>query len=137
MKFTKSMLKSNKGFTLQDAAIALMIFIVFAGVIGSAYVSIYKIQSETKVDAVATLLAVQIIERIDKLAYNEVIQSNLPSIITTMKNDFNIPNNFEINFEITPYGGDDLIKTVSLILSYEFFGTQKSIPIQRLKVKEL
>ena len=135
MKFAK--LKSNKAFTLQDAAIAIAIILLFAGTITSTFVAIYKIQADTKVDSVAALFTVQIMERIDKLGYNEVEEDNIDNIISKMRADFNIPNNFSINIEIEPDEiTNELVKTVHVKLGYNFNNQDKSISIKILKIKE-
>lgn len=137
MKLTKSMLKSNKGFTVQDVAIAIMVIVAFASIVSSTYLVIYKTQASTKIDAIATLYTVQITERIDKLSYDDVAQENLQTIIATMKSDFTIPSSFEINLDIIPYNDQDIIKTVKLTLNYTALGSQRAITIERLKVKEV
>ena len=138
MKFTKRILKSNKGFTIQDLVIAIIVFMLFVGTIGGTYLSIYQVQANTKVDSIATLFTVQIMEYIDKIAYEEVTTEKVPNLIETVKSNFGIPDTFEINIEVIPEANEqDLIKTVKLTLNYTFSKEDKSIVIQRLKVKEL
>ena len=73
MKRTKNInLKSNQGFTMQDLAVAIIILILFAGTIGGIYVSILTVQAETKIDAIVTVYAMQILEDIDRIDYEDV-----------------------------------------------------------------
>lgn len=137
MKSVKQALKSNKGFTMQDLAIAIIAFVLLAGTVTSIYLSIYKVQADTQVDAVATLYTIQIMERIDKLAYDEVVENNLENLVNTMRQDFTIPSSFRIGLEIIPYNQDDIVKTVKLTFTYSFSGKEKNIIIERLKVKEI
>lgn len=138
MKLNKSIIKSNKGFTLQDLSIAIMIFIIFAGTIGGTYVTIYKTQSDTKIDVVATLFSVQIMEYIDKVGYDEITTSNTQTFIDESRTKFSIPSTFQIGIEVIPSTNtQDLVKKVKLTLNYTFSGDERSIVIERLKVKEL
>ena len=138
MKFAKCFLQSNKGFTMQDAAVAIIAIILFAGVIGSTYVSIYKVQAETKVEAIATLFTVQIMENIDKIGYDEVTENNTDLLIQEMRNKFSIPSSYKIELQVIPMlEAQDLVKTVRLTFGYKFMNIDRNIMIERLKVKEL
>ena len=135
MKLTN--LKSNKAFTLQDAAIAIIIIMLFAGTIGVTMVNIYKVQAVTKIDAVASLFVVQVTERIDKLGYTEVTAENMNNVITQMRKDFSIPQSFNLNIEIEPDEiTNNLVKTVNVQLGYNFLNEDRSISVKTLKVKE-
>lgn len=130
-------LKSNKGFTMQDLAIAIVILFLFAGTIGGIYVSIYQIQSDTKLDSIATLYTVQIMEYIDKISYEQVTNG----MADTVRQEFNIPDSFNILIDVSSYlpsqDSEDLVKQVSVTLTYHFNDNDKTIKIERLKVKEL
>ncbi len=130
-------LKSNKAFTLEDAAVAIAIILICAGTVSTCFISIYEIQAGTKVDSVAMLFVVQIMERIDKLSYNEVQESTIDSVISTMRADFKIPNSFNVNIEIEPDEiTNDLVKTVKVKLEYKFNNKDRGILVKVLKVKE-
>ena len=135
MKLAK--LKSNRAFTLQDLAIAIIVIFLFVGTITSTFITIYKIQAETKVDSVAMLFTVQIMERIDKLANNDVSESNMNDLIYQMRTDFGIPDGFSINIEIEPdETTNELVKAVSVKLGYNFNNKYRGISIKTLKIKE-
>ena len=65
-------LKSNKGFTMQDVIIGLVILTVFAGTIAGTYLAIYKTQAQTQATTVASLYGIQILENIDRISYEQV-----------------------------------------------------------------
>jgi len=136
MKIIKR-IKLNNGFTMQDLAIAIIILILFAGTIGSIAVSAYKVQTETKIDAVATLYAVQVAEYIDKISYEEVVEG----IESTVAQEFDIPSSFNLDLTISNYtpetGSEDIIKEVVINLKYNFNNSEKNITLERLKIKEL
>ncbi len=138
MKLTRNILKSNKGFTMQDAVVAIIIILLFSGTIGSLYMAIYKLKADTMVDSVASLFMVQIMERIDKVSYEKVEESEIPALISKMRDDFSIPDAFKINVEVLPDANTDkYVKTVQVTINYSFSGRDMQIVMKRLKVKEL
>ncbi len=125
--------KSNKGFTMQDIIIAMLILVLFAGIIGGSYVAIYKIQAETKLYATATLCAVQIFENIDKIDYEQVNNGDLKN----WRTDYEIPNGMNLSLDVKPYNEQNTIKNVKLTISYEFAGNTQKLVLEKIKVKEL
>ena len=135
MKLTN--LKSNKAFTLQDAVIAIILILLFSGTIAATTVTIYKIQAGTKVDSVAMLFVVQVMERIDKLGYTEIEDDTINTVVAQMREDFSIPESFSLKLEIEPDEiTNNLVKTIYVQLGYNFQGQDKNISIKTLKVKE-
>jgi len=128
-------LKSNKGFTMQDIAIALVIFMIFTGSISAMFYSVYKLNYDTRLTANATYYAMRILEDIDKIAYEEVNES----LANSYERD--LPNGYQLKLEITPYDPEnnatDLIKKVKLTISYTFLNRTEEFVVQRLKIKEL
>lgn len=138
MKLKKYFFQSNKGFTIQDLIIALMVIMLFVGTITGAYLSIYKVQADTKIDAVATVYMVQIMERVDKVGYEEFTSQTLgEEFVNQVRNDFTIPSSFGIVIESTPTNEEDIVRTVKVSLNYTFSGKERSITMERLKVKEI
>ena len=126
-------LKSNKGFTIQDTVIGLLVLVMFAGIIGSSFLAVYRIQCETKITAMATLYGIQIFENIDKIPYEEVKNEK----VDDYKKDFKIPDMINIKVEVTPKNEEDTIKLVELTMDYTFGGKTETILLQKIKVKEL
>lgn len=133
MKNTSMDLKSNKGFTLQDVVLATIILILFAGTIATSFLTIYRIQAETKVTAVAGLYGIQIMENIDKIRYDQVttgIEENYRSL-------YQIPDSIDIHLDVTPYNSENTIKQIKLTLSYSLEGEKEELVLEKLKVKEV
>lgn len=134
-KFLK--LKSNRGFTMQDLILAIVIFTLFAGIVGSILVSTFKVQADSQVDEVGTLYAVQIAEYIDKISFDEVTTGMGESVAKK----FNIPYDFTVTVNVSDYKptGETLsyVKEVDINLEYNFANDSRNIRIQRLKIKEL
>lgn len=134
----KNLIKSNKGFTMQDLIIATLIITIFVGLISTLMYSVYNINMRTDLTSQMATYAVQILEDIDKIAYEEV-NSDLAN---TYKSQFNIPAGFDVNIEVTNYGEgtqniEDVIKIVNLTISYELRGDTEQFSVQRLKIKEI
>ena len=97
--------------------------------------SVYKLNIETSLMMEASAYSVEILENIDKLAYDEV-NSELENIYNSQ-----LPAGFNVNLEISQYGKEnnlkDVIKIVKLTISYEFLGNTSDISITKLKIKEI
>ncbi len=136
MNLQNKMLKSNQGFTMQDLVVAILILMLFVGTIGSVYLAVYEVQIDTKLDSVATLFAVQIVEYIDKISYDEVENGMEQKI----RQEFSIPNSFGIQIQVSNYepeaNSQDIIKEVKVTITYTFNENDRNITINRLKIKE-
>lgn len=133
----KKYLKSNKAFTITDLVIALIIFLMFSGIVVTAFYAVFKSNSKIKLEAAATNYAIQILEDIDKITYNEV-QNGMEN---NYRQKFSIPDGYSINIEVTNYneGNDkeDLIKNVNLKIEYKILNDTEKIVINKIKIKEL
>lgn len=130
-------IKSNSGFTMYDLILALIIFTMFTTIIGTLMYSAFKSGLQVKMSGSSIYYAIQILEDIDKITYEEVQNGMESSYISK----FSIPSGFTIDIDVSNYnkGNDkkDLIKKVKLTVSYELSGETESIVINKVKVKEL
>lgn len=130
-------IKSDKGFTMQDLVIAIMVLLLFVGTIGGTYLAIYQVQADTKLDSVATLYMIQMLEYIDKIGYDEVNNG----MEDTLRTQFNVPSRFEFVIDVSNYSPSndslDLVKIVKLSMTYTFQEQERNIVIEELKVKEI
>lgn len=133
MKKLQKKIKSNKGFTIQDIIVAMTVLVLFTGIIGGSIVAIYKVQAETKLSSSATLYAIQIIENIDKISYDDVKDGDL----RTWRTDYGIPDIMNLDLDVSAYNENDTIKIVKLTISYEFSGKTQTLVLEKLKVKEI
>ena len=134
----KNLIKSNKGFTMQDLIIATLIITIFVGLIGTLMYSVYNVNIRTDLTSQMATYAVQILEDIDKISYDEVTSE----LADTYKSKFSIPAGFDLNIEVSNYGEginnvQDVIKIVNLTISYELTGDVQQYSVQRLKIKEI
>ena len=137
MARNKIILRSNKGFTMQDLIVAMSIFTIFAGIVGTMLVATFKIQSDSQVDEVATLYAIQITEYIDKTSYDEVDEELAGKVVKK----FGIPDNFTVEISTEDYNPNNedktYVKKVKTNIIYTFASNTRNITIERLKVREL
>ena len=130
-------IKSNQAFTMQDLVIAIMVLLLFVGTIGGTYLAIYQVQADTKLDSVATLYMIQMLEYIDKIGYDEVTNG----MEKTLRTQFAVPSRFEIAIDVSSYlpskDSMDLVKRVKLTMHYTFQKQERNIVIENLKVKEI
>lgn len=132
MKKWLNKLKSNKGFTIQDVIVAMVILALFASTIAGALTLIYRIQSETKITAVATSYAIKIIENIDKIGYDEVKNG----MEENYKRMYSIPSKMNLKIDVNPYNTQGTIKRINLTITYEFSGQTRQLLMEKLKVQE-
>ena len=133
MKKIVKNLKSNKGFTMQDVIIAIAILTLFAGTISGSYLAIYKIQAQTQITAVATLYGIQILENIDRIAYEDVKNG----MEDTYKQAYGISDQMGLRIEVSQYDSENTIKMVKLTLSYQVAGNKEDLVLEKLKIKEI
>ena len=131
-------IKSEKGFTMEDLTIALLIITLFVGVVSTMMYKVYKIKLKTDLTSQMVMYAVQILEDIDKIAYEEV----KPELANIYNSKFSIPQGYEIEIQVSNYGEGranikDLIKIVRLNISYTFSGEKEEFEVTRLKIKEI
>lgn len=135
-KNLKNKLKSNKGFTMQDLIMACLIITLFVGIIATTMFSVFKVNAKLDLSSQMTIYAVQILEDIDKISYEEVQTKTGYDY----KEQFSIPDGFDVILNVSDYGGEgveDVIKIVDLTVSYTFQGETDKFTVKRLKIKEI
>lgn len=130
-------LKSNAGFTMADLAAALIIFSILTGVIGTLMYESFKTNSQVKITGMAELYAIEILEDIDKISYDQVTNG----MESSYKSKFGIPEGFNLSIEVSNYNEgtdkEDLIKKVKLTITYQYAGEPENLIVERLKIKEV
>ena len=137
-KNKKFNIKSENGFTMQDLMIAAFIIIIFVSFISTMMYTVVRTNIKADLTAQMTTYAVQILEDIDKISYEEVDSS----LAQTYLDKFSIPSGYDIIINVSNYGEglnnvQDVIKIVKLTISYELQGVPEKITIQKLKIKEI
>ena len=131
-------IKSEKGFTIQDLIIALFLLSLFVTFLSSMMYSVYLTNAKTNLTSQMATYAVQILEDIDKISYEEV-NSDLAQKYHAK---FNIPEEYNIDLQVSNYGEgvaniQDVMKIVNLTISYTMQDETEQFSTQRLKIKEM
>ena len=137
MKMVKMNVKSNSGFTMVDLVAAITIFVLFTTVISTVMYSSYKMNIEVKVSGEALYYAMQILEDIDKISYENIKNGMEEAFIKK----FSIPEGLTINIDVSNYNEgtlkEDLIKKIKLTISHTLEEKTETLVINKIKVKEL
>ena len=131
-------LKSNKGISMADVVIALLILIILSGVIGNILYQIAYNNAALRMNAIATDYAVKIAEYIDKIPYENVTNG----MQITEINGEKIIDKFNVSIEVENYNNDDstkedIIKKAIITVNYSILKETKNYKIQKLKIKEM
>jgi len=134
MKKSNKILKNNKGITGIDLTIGLIVLVLFSGVITMLMSYTYKASLEIQKGANAMAYATMVLEKVDEKSYEEVNEA----FVTYLENlgEIELSDQYVINFSAKELS-KDLFKKVEITVNYDFFGEQKSLAINKLKIKEL
>lgn len=144
----KKVLKEKKGIVLSDAIIAILIMLLFVGIITSLMISIFLESTEIKMNSQHIDYATEIFEYVEKISYEEVTQENLINYINNKNLDYvsagttietlNTP--YKIAIEVKKYNEtegnedkEDLLKIVTLTIENNLLEKQYTSTISRLK----
>lgn len=131
-------LKANNGISMVDLIIAVLILCMFVGVIGNLYYQIAFQSNMIRYNAIAVYYTVKIAEDTDRMSYEEVTND----LNNALKEDYQIPDSFNITVDIENYNEDDtskidIIKIVNIRTEYEVLGSTQVYEIKKLKIKEM
>ncbi|MFR5682709.1 MAG: hypothetical protein ACLUD1_01190 [Clostridia bacterium] len=137
MKLNLERLKDKKGFTGIDVVVAVLIILLFVGMLVTAFYNIYKISTEIAFEAEALQYLVSALEYSDKINYEEVTEQNLLDYLANEE----IPENYTVTFRIQSYNQidstkQDIVKIVTGKIVYQIENKEEFIEISKLKVKE-
>lgn len=145
----KIKLKDKRGFTTIDLSIAMIVILIFVVIMTSFSYNIYASSIEAKRTAVALNYAVDILEHIGEVSFNEVSASyellEIDSLESLTYNSVSSTNNIEtisasigtydITLKIEDYQSQGVIKIITVTIEYPVSRKNtESIEIQRIKV---
>lgn len=131
-------LKLNIGATLTDVVVAMLIIMMFTGILTTTFSNIYKSNIHIKMNAVALDYAIKILEDIDKMPYEEV-NSSLNEQIDKKYTDY---KNYKAYLKVENYNKaqenkQDIIKIITLTIKYKVIDTDEQYVVEKLKIKEM
>ena len=127
-------LRSNKGITGIDLAIAIIALATFTGLIITLMSNIHRNSIDIQKNANAMAYATIVLEKVDEKAFEEINAD----FVNTLKDsgEVEISSDYIINFS-TEVLEENLIKKVGVKVSYDINGEQRTITINKLKIKEI
>ena len=161
----KNRIKEQKGFATSDALLAVLIIILFSGLIATISYNVYLSNSSIKRMSKATGYITNMFEYIDKEYYQNVTVDGLrnyinnnQAIFNTTDNQVNISSNnteetsrsigsnnpaFTMNIYIEYYNKTqgntdklDLVKEITMTVNYKLGNKNQEITMTRNKAKE-
>lgn len=129
--------KTNRGVTMTDVILAMIILSLFVGVISSLYYKIVYYNNSIRMNAMAVHYAIRIAEDTDKMTYEEVEET----LNENIKANYDLPDSFTANITVKKYNEEDtskqdIIKIVTIKIDYNFMNETKSYELKKLKIKE-
>lgn len=134
-------LKSNKGFTGVDIAIASLAFIIFVSLITGLFYNISSTNRKIDRKSTASQLAIKVIETMkrtnfDELQLNMTTLESLNNVQQEEDKIINIPNGYNIEISVEKYREEETIKTIRVIVSYEVGKDTENVKIETLVKKQ-
>ena len=152
----KIKLKSNKGISMVDVIIAIIIMAMFVGIVGNLYVKIATDNSKIKMNALATYYVVQIAEYIDKISYDDefleigtrndetvqnALKGSLKSVFIGWTEDIMEVNVIvkEPTYKNQEIEREDILKQIEIVAEYSVIGEEEKqkYTVFKTKVKEM
>ena len=120
----KKIISNNKGITGIDLTIGIIVLSIFSGVIISLMVNTYSTVVEIRKSANAMAYATIILEKVDDsfVSYLEAL------------GEVDISDDYKVEFSTETL--EDSFKKAIITVRYDVNGEEKSITINKLKVKE-
>lgn len=125
---------NEKGITGIDLTIGIVVLSIFTGVIVSLMLNAYSTSIGVKKSANAMAYATIILEKVDEKSFEDVNDSFVAYLEALGEVD--ISDDYTITFN-TQVLEENLFKKATITVSYYVNDDQKSITINKLKIKEL
>ena len=141
------LIREEKGIVVTDAIIAILIIMLFTGLITSLISKIMIEKMKIKMNSQQMTFVTQIFEHIEKMEYNEVTEENVinyinsiePTKISAGTSLDNLTTANKIKVKVEKYEtteenpGFDLVKIVTLTIQNELDNKQYTTEISRIK----
>ena len=125
---------NEKGITGIDLTIGIIELSIFTGVIVSLMLNAYSTSIEVKKSANAMAYATIILEKVDEKSFEDVNDSFVAYLEALGEVDISDDYTITFNTEVLE---ENLFKKATITVSYDVNDDQKSITINKLKIKEL
>ncbi len=124
--------KNNKGYTGIDVAVAVMILMIFISTISALFYNLSYASKRLERKAIATNMAVNVIEAMKIRGYSNLTVSNNLSL-SDIGLKMSIPNGYKIKkISVEDYKNLNKIKIISVEIGYTLKSNEQSIKIETL-----
>ena len=142
MKNAKQKVKENRGFTLVDIAIGVIVIMFFIGVIATLFYNFYLTASAKNRNALATNCLIDVIEEVKKMDYEQIATQEIDLLISSLQVNKTIPNGFQVSAQVQKYNemeGNqdklDIIKILQIRVEYHIGQKTQNIEVSTLITK--
>lgn len=133
-------LKSQKGFTGIDITVAVIIITLFMSIIATVFFNLNQTAKSLERKTEATYIAIDVIEKIKALDYNEIVQDikAIKDIQEGAKKD-----GYLIDVKIEKYNNDtnneidDLVKTIIVKVDYKVGKNIENVELKTTVTREI
>lgn len=130
----KKIISNNKGVTGIDLTVAIIILTLYTGIIVTLMSNTYRTSTEIQMGANAMSYVTMVLEKVDEKAYEEIDNN----FVTKLKSSGEVQMNDNYTVEIsTNELEENMFKKVQVSVKYNLNGEEKSIVINKLKIKEI
>lgn len=132
-------IKNQKGIAATDSILAVLIIILFTGIIMTISYNIYLNSTFIRRNSKASEYAIKIFEETEKIYYDELTQEYINEYI----NNLLIPKGYTVNVIIEKYEDtetveieEDVVKIISLEIKYKLANKEEILNMNKIKKRE-
>ena len=142
-------IKGNRGFTTADIVVAIVVMMIFVGMIATLFYNFYLSTTAKNRNAMATNYIVDVIEEIKAMNYDEVQKdtqdsNSINNLIQQLEATKQIPKGYIITGEVQKYNETegntvkkDLVKILTIRVEYSLGKKTEKIEISTLLIKTI
>ena len=142
-------IKKNRGFTTADIVVAIVVMMIFVGMIATLFYNFYLSTTAKNRNAMATNYIVDVIEEIKAMNYDEVQKdtqdsNSINNLIQQLEATKQIPKGYIITGEVQKYNETegntdkkDLVKILTIRVEYSLGKKTEKIEISTLLIKTI
>lgn len=135
-------IKSNKGFTATDIVVAVIIIILFVGLITTVFYNYYLSTAAKNRNAMATNCLIDVIENLKQINYDNINAETVDSLLEQLIEDGSIPKGYTVSAQIQKYNETegntdklDLIKILKVKIEYTVSNKKEEFEMSTLITK--
>lgn len=126
------MKKEQKGFVEVEITVTIIAIIIFSTLIISLMYNNFFQNTKLKKEGLAIVYITETFEKIGMASYDEVLEENMDNFLPE-----DVKNYYEVSYSVNQLDNQEqIIKKISVTLSYKVGNKTYNVTMQRLKAKE-